>query len=132
MWAVRFVQLRVGDPRILTLSRRWLTAGVLRPDGTVEDVESGPPQGGSISVLLSHVYLHYAVDLWFEKKRRKQRDGAAYWVRYLDDCVLCFQYRADALRVHQLLEERRKSFGLALAPLGAVPEAQTELSPGTA
>lgn len=116
MWAMRFVQLRVGDPRILTLIRRWLTAGVMMPDGTVEDVESGTPQGGSISVLLSNVYLHYVLDLWFEKKIRKQLEGEAYWVRYLDDFVLCFQYRSDTLRVHKLLEERLHQFGLELAP----------------
>jgi hypothetical protein len=110
------VQLRVGDPRILTLIRRWLKAGVMMPDGAVEAVECGTPQGGSISVLLSHVYLHYVLDLWFEKRIRKQLEGEAYWVRYLDDFVLCFQYRSDALRVHKLLEERLKAFGLELAP----------------
>jgi RNA-directed DNA polymerase len=57
-WAMRFVPLRVGDPRILTLMRRWLTAGGMMPDGPGEDVESGTPQGGSMSVLLSHVSLH--------------------------------------------------------------------------
>jgi RNA-directed DNA polymerase len=86
------------------------------PDGTVEDVESGTPQGGSISVLLSHVYLHYVLDLWVEKTRRKQLEGEAYWVRYLDDFVRCFQYRSDALRVRKLLEERLHQFGLELAP----------------
>jgi RNA-directed DNA polymerase len=59
---MRFVQLRVGDPRILTLIRRWLKAGVMMPDGAVEAVECGTPQGGSISVLLSNVYLHYVLD----------------------------------------------------------------------
>jgi RNA-directed DNA polymerase len=115
-WAMRFVQLRGGDPRMLTLMRRWLTAGVRMPDGTVEDVESGTPQGGSISVLLSHVYLHYVLDLWAEKTRRKQLEGEAYWVRYLDDFVRCFPYRSDALRVRKLLEERLHQFGLELAP----------------
>lgn len=115
-WAMRFVQLRGGDPRILTLIRRWLTAGVMMPDGTVEDVESGTPQGGSISVLLSNVYRHYVLDLWFEKKIRRQLEGAAYWVRYLDDFVLCFHYRSDALLVHKLLEERLHQFGRELAP----------------
>jgi RNA-directed DNA polymerase len=115
-WAMRFVQLRVGDPRLLTLIRRWLKAGVMMPDGTVEEVSQGTPQGGSISVLLSNVYLHYVLDLWFEKKIRRQLEGEAYWVRYLDDFVLCFQYRSDALRVHKLLEERLKQFGLELAP----------------
>jgi len=54
------MQLRVGDPRMLTRMRRWLKAGVLRPDGAMEAVECGTLQGGSISVLLSNVYLHYA------------------------------------------------------------------------
>ena len=86
------------------------------PDGAMEAVESGTPQGGSISVLLSNVYLHYVLDLWVEKKMRKQLEGEAHWVRYLDDFVLCFQYRSDALRGQKLLEERLKSFGLELAP----------------
>jgi hypothetical protein len=80
-WAMRFVQLRVGDPRILTLIRRWLTAGVMMPDGTVEDVESGTPQGGSISVLLSNVSLHYvlicAVKRRYENNWRAKPIGSA-------------------------------------------------------
>ena len=115
-WAMRFVQLRVGDPRMLTRMRRWLTAGVMRPDGTVEDGESGTPQGGSIRVLLSHVSLHDVLDLWCEKKRRKQLEGEAYWVRYLDDFVLCFPYLSDALRVQKLREERLHPCGRELAP----------------
>ena len=89
-WAMRFMQLRVGDPRMLTLMRRWLKAGVLMPDGAREAVESGTPQGGSISVLLSNVSLHYVLDVWIEKKMRKQLEGEAHGVRYLDDFVLCF------------------------------------------
>jgi hypothetical protein len=88
----------------------------MRPEGTVEDVECGTPQGGSISVLLSNISLHDVVDVWFEKKRRKQLAGAAYWVRSLDDFVLCFPYRSEALRVHKLLEERLNQCGLELAP----------------
>jgi retron-type reverse transcriptase len=57
-WAMRFMQLRGGAPRRLTLMRRWLKAGVLRPEGAMEAVESGTPQGGSSRVLLSHVSLH--------------------------------------------------------------------------
>src|SRR5947207_12371182 len=53
------------------------------------------PQGGSISVMLSNVYLHYALDLWFERVVKPQLRGEAYLVRYIDDFVLCFQYRAD-------------------------------------
>ena len=65
-WLLRFVQHRVGDPRILRLIRRWLKAGVLE-DGEVRPNDEGTPQGGSISVVLSNLYLHYVLDLWFER-----------------------------------------------------------------
>jgi len=50
----------------VSLIRRWLKAGVLE-EGRLQSVETGTPQGGSISVLLSNMYLHYVLDLWFEK-----------------------------------------------------------------
>jgi RNA-directed DNA polymerase len=115
-WAMRFMPLRVGEPRMLTRMRRWRKAGVLRPDGARAAGESGTPQGGRSSVLLSQVYLHDVWDVWMEKKRRTHLEGEAQWGRSLDDCVLCFPYRSEALRGHQLLEERLKAVGLALAP----------------
>ena len=63
-WVLRFVEHRVGDPRLISLIRRWLKAGILE-DGEVHPNEEGTPQGGSISVMLSNVYLHYVLDLWF-------------------------------------------------------------------
>jgi hypothetical protein len=57
-WMLRFVKHRVGDPRLISLIRRWLKASILE-DGEVHANEEGTPQGGSISVLLSNVYLHY-------------------------------------------------------------------------
>jgi retron-type reverse transcriptase len=86
-WRLRFVEHRVGDPRPSSLIRRWLKAGILE-DGEWHPSEEGTPQGGSISVLLSNVYLHDVLDLWFERKPRLR--GEAYLVRYLDDFVLCF------------------------------------------
>ena len=114
-WLLRFVEHRVGDPRIISLIRRWLKAGVLE-DGTLHPNEEGTPQGGSISVLLSNVYLHYVLDLWFEHVVKPRLSGEAYLVRYIDDFVMCFQYRADALRVQTVLRKRLEKFGLALEP----------------
>src|SRR5208337_4613227 len=78
--------------------------------------EQGTPQGGSISVLLSNVYLHYVLDLWSERVVKPRLRGEAYLVRYIDDFVMCFQYRADALRVQEALGKRLGKFGLALEP----------------
>ena len=69
-WVLRFVEHRVGDPRLISLIRRWLKAGVLE-DGEVRPSEQGTPQGGSISVLLSNVYLHYVLDVWVAAWRKK-------------------------------------------------------------
>jgi group II intron reverse transcriptase/maturase len=114
-WLLRFVQHRVGDPRLISLIRRWLKAGILE-DGAIRPNEEGTPQGGSISVLLSNVYLHYALDLWFERVVKSRLRGEAYLVRYIDDFVLCFQYREDALRVQDALRKRLGRFGLSLEP----------------
>ena len=112
-WMLRFVEHRVGDPRLISLIRRWLKANV-RENEEIHPNEKGTPQGGSISVLLSNVYLHYTLDLWFERVVKPRLRGEAYLVRYIDDFVMCFQYRADALRVQQVLSKRLKKFGLAL------------------
>ncbi len=114
-WVQRFVEHRVGDPRIVSLIRRWLRAGVME-DGSVTVNEDGTPQGGPISVLLSNVYLHYVLDLWFSKVVTPRMRGETYLVRYLDDFVMCFQYRSDAERVHRSLGKRLGRFGLQLEP----------------
>jgi group II intron reverse transcriptase/maturase len=114
-WMLRFVELRVGDPRLISLVRRWLKAGILE-DGEIHPNEQGTPQGGSISVLLSNLYLHYVLDLWFERVVKPRLRGEAYLVRYIDDFVLCFQNRTEALRVQEALCKRLARFNLSLEP----------------
>jgi RNA-directed DNA polymerase len=114
-WMLRFVEHRVGDQRLISLIRRWLKAGVLE-NGEVHPSEEGTPQGGSVSVLLSNVYLHYVLDLGFERVVKPRLRGEACMVRYIDDFVLCFQYRADALRAQEALAKRLRKFSLTLEP----------------
>src|SRR6516225_916669 len=114
-WVLRFVEHCVGDPRMISLIRRWLKAGILE-DGEVSPNEEGTPQGGSISVMLSNVYLHYVLDLWFERVVKPRLRGEAHMIRYIDDFVMCFQYREDALRVQDALCKRLGKFGLTLEP----------------
>lgn len=114
-WLLQFVKHRVGDSRIISLIQRWLKAGVLE-DNELQINELGTPQGGSISVLLSNIYLHYVLDLWFEKVVKPRLKGEAYLVRYIDDFVGCFQYRADVLRFQDALRKRLDKFALALEP----------------
>ena len=85
-------------------------------DGELYPSETGTPQGGSISVLLSNIYLHYVLDLWFEKVVKLKLRGEAYLVRYIDDFVVCFQFRSDALRFQDVLVKRLGKFSLELEP----------------
>lgn len=114
-WVERFLSLRVGDPRIMTLIKRWLKAGVME-DGQLQATTEGTVQGGPISVLISNIYLHYVLDLWIEKVVKPKMKGEVYYVRYLDDFVLCFQYHADAVRFRDVLVKRLEKFSLQLEP----------------
>src|SRR5690606_327969 len=111
----KFVEHRVGDPRILCLVRRWLKAGAM-VEGKKETNEIGTPQGGSISVILSNIYLHFVLDLWFEKVVKAHLKGEAHLVRYLDDFVVCFEQHSDAVRFRAVLERRLANFSLELEP----------------
>lgn len=114
-WLMKFLELRLADKRVLTLIESWLKAGVMK-DGAYEATEVGTPQGGSISPLLANIYLHYVLDLWWDRKIKRQLTGKAHLVRYCDDFVFLFQNPADAKEVKQLLEARLSQFGLRVAP----------------
>ena len=85
-WLIRFLEHRIGDRRIIRLIQKWLKAGVLE-DGVVMVSDRGTGQGSVISPLLANVYLHYALDLWTERWRRREATGDMIIVRYADDCV---------------------------------------------
>ena len=112
-WVEQFIDLRVGDPRITKLIKRWLKAGHMENSKVVQ-AQKGAAQGGPISVLISNIYLHYVLDLWIEKKVKPQMKGALNYVRYLDDFLLCFQYEEDALRFQRVLVKRLDKFSLEL------------------
>jgi group II intron reverse transcriptase/maturase len=114
-WLIRMLELRIGDRRILRLVRRFLKGGVME-DGWTRASEEGTPQGGILSPLLSNVYLHYALDLWFERRFRKSCRGEAYYFRYADDFLACFQDREEAERFLRELGERLGKFHLELEP----------------
>ena len=115
-WVLRMLEERVDDKAFLWLIDKWLKAGVLDTDGTVLHPETGTPQGGIVSPVLSNVYLHYALDVWFEKVVRPHCSGDAYLCRYADDFVCLFRYKEDAERLYAALGARLGKFGLEMAP----------------
>lgn len=113
-WLRKFLALRVGDPVIMRLIGKWLNAGVMQ-NGVVQRASLGTPQGGPSSPLLANVYLHYALDVWFEHGFKKTCRGEAYLVRFADDFIVCFQYRHEAERFKREITARMAKFGLEMA-----------------
>jgi RNA-directed DNA polymerase len=114
-WLVRFLEHRIGDKRIVRLVQKWLKAGVLE-DGEIKVADRGTGQGSAISPLLANVYLHYVLDLWAERWRRRVATGAMVIVRYADDVVVGFEHEADARRFLEAMRERLAAFALSLHP----------------
>ncbi len=114
-WLIRMLEQRIDDRAFIGLIRKWLKAGILLPENMVMHPATGTPQGGIVSPILANIYLHYALDLWFEKKVKPHCDGDVYLCRYADDFIAAFRYGRDADRFHAALGERLEKFGLQLA-----------------
>jgi RNA-directed DNA polymerase len=114
-WLMRFVEHRIRDKRVLRHIKKWLNAGVLE-DGKRIRVETGTPQGASISPLLANIYLHYVFDRWAQRWRRRRAQGEVTLVRFADDSIVGFQYKVDAERFLEELRERLAEFSLELHP----------------
>jgi RNA-directed DNA polymerase len=115
-WLLRMLEERIDDAAFVNLIRKWLKAGILDTDGKVIDPETGTPQGGIISPVLANVYLHFVLDLWFEKRVKAHCKGEVFILRYADDFICAFRYRDEAEQFYQELPKRLRKFNLLVAP----------------
>ena len=114
-WAVRFLEHRIGDKRMIRLIQKWFRAGVL-DDGIVTIEESGTGQGSVISPLIANIYLHYVFDLWANRWRQREATGDMIIVRFADDLIVGFEHENDAGRFLDAMRERLRKFSLSLHP----------------
>ena len=114
-WLIAFLEHRIGDKRIIRLIQKWLKVGVLE-DGVVTPSETGTAQGSVISPLLANIYLHYVLDLWAVRWRKRDAKGDMIIVRYADDVVAGFEHEDDAWRFRDALRIRMGEFSLTLHP----------------
>jgi group II intron reverse transcriptase/maturase len=110
-----FLRRRVRDGVLLRLIDKWLNACVME-DRSVSYPDAGSPQGGVVSPILSNVFLHYVLDLWFAQDVKPRMRGHAFLVRYADDFVIGFSDKHDADRVMDVVPKRFGRFGLAVHP----------------
>ncbi len=114
-WMLRCLEVRIQDPSLLLLIRRFLKAGYVEA-GQLVSTEQGTPQGGNLSPIIANIFLHYVLDLWFEKKLKPQMRGVCHLVRYADDFLCLVQYQREAQSIEQALRERFVKFDLQLHP----------------
>lgn len=129
-WMLRMLAERIDDRALLRLIRKWLKAGVLEADGKVVHPATGTPQGGIVSPILANVYLHYALDLWFQRVFKPRCRGEACLIRYADDFVCAFEKKEDAQRFYREVGERLRKFGLEVAAEKTRVIAFSRLDPG--
>jgi group II intron reverse transcriptase/maturase len=113
-WLMKFLEHDIEDKNFLRYVKRFLKAGIME-DLTRHESDKGTPQGGLISPVLANIYLHYVLDMWFEKAIKGNYKGEAYIVRYADDFVCMFQYENEANAFYKELIARLGKFGLELA-----------------
>lgn len=113
-WLMKFLENDIEDKNFLRYIVRLLKSGIIE-DMKYYESDKGTPQGGLISPVLANVYLHYVLDMWFDKVVKKNCKGEAYIVRYADDFVCFFQYQNEADNFYRALRERLRKFGLELA-----------------
>jgi len=113
-WMMECLRQRISDPSFLRLIGRFLRAGIME-EGKFIETEAGTPQGGVLSPVLSNIYLHYVLDLWFERRLKRELCGYAEENRYADDFVICLQNKQDGERVLEAVRERFAKFGLSLS-----------------
>lgn len=113
-WLMRCLRERISDTNLLWLVKKFLKAGVIEA-GHYESTTQGAPQGGIVSPVLANIYLHYVLDLWFEKKVKLKSRGHMELIRYADDLLVCCESEEDAKEFRESLEQRLAKFGLEIS-----------------
>ncbi|HEX9872268.1 MAG TPA: reverse transcriptase domain-containing protein, partial [Candidatus Tectomicrobia bacterium] len=108
----RWHSLEWGTQKPITILRPQLCSWNARRE-LYQDV--GNFVGSVLSPILANVYLHYAVDLWFEKVVKPSCRGEACLIRYADDFVCAFERQPEAERFYTMLGQRLGKFGLELS-----------------
>ncbi len=115
-WLLKMLEERIDDKPFINLIAKWLKAGVLSTDGKILHPVTGTPQGGIVSPILANIYLHYVLDLWFQKKVKPNCRGEVYLCRYADDFICAFRFKDDVEEFYNALIRRLNKFGLSLSP----------------
>ena len=112
---MKFLRIRIIDTTLLNLIEKFLKAGYI-DDGLLIRSEKGTPQGSILSPMLSNIFLHYVLDIWFDKTVKNHLRGFCELVRYADDFIAVVQYVDEARKVEKALKNRFNKYGFEINP----------------
>jgi group II intron reverse transcriptase/maturase len=113
-WLMECLMQRINDSSLLRLIARFLKAGIIE-EGKYYEADKGTVQGDIMSPTLANIYLHFVLNLWFERVAQKQLKGFAKLITYADDFVVCFESKESAEQFGEMLKQRLAKFGLKIA-----------------
>jgi len=93
---IQILREQVNDSATLNLIRKYLKAGVME-EGLVKATETGVPQGGPLSVVLSNIYL--------DKLDKELEQRGHSFVRYADDVMIFTKSEKAANRVMKSISD---------------------------
>ena len=108
---VRAVETVTDSRWVLLYVKRWLTAPLQHPDGTLVQREKGTPQGSAVSPILANLFMHYAFDAWMARTF-----AGCPFERYADDVVVRCTSRRQGEAVLDAITTRMSEVGLVLDP----------------
>ncbi len=113
-WMINCIAERISDPNFKTLIIKFLKAKIVE-EGKYTKPTKGTPQGGVLSPVLANIYLHYILDLWFERVESKKIKGYTEIVRYADDFIIGAQTKEEAYQILKDVKERLSKFKLQVS-----------------
>jgi group II intron reverse transcriptase/maturase len=108
---VKAVEAHTDAPWVVLYVRRWLTAPLQLPEGTLVQRDRGTPQGSAVSPVLANLFMHYAFDAWLAREY-----PGVWFERYADDAVVHCVTERQAREVLVALGDRMEQVGLRLHP----------------
>jgi RNA-directed DNA polymerase len=105
------VEKHTDLPWVVLYVKRWLTAPIQQPDGTLVTRDRGTPQGSAISPLLTNLFMHYAFDRYLADTQPH-----VTFERYCDDAIVHCVSEQQAKYLRNVLAARLWRFGLRIHP----------------
>ncbi|WP_395460289.1 group II intron reverse transcriptase/maturase [Wolbachia endosymbiont (group B) of Myelois circumvoluta] len=96
---------------VILYVERWMKVPIQQADGSKVVRDKGVPQGGSISPIISNIFMHHVFDMWM-----RQNYPTMPFERYVDDAIVHCKTQKQAEFIKVMIEKRLAEYKLKLHP----------------